>query len=112
MTGQPITLPGSHYFTNTAPDWDNQSPEVYPSVINGFRLPPYIRLDLSFAYEKHYKSWSMSPFLQIFNAGYRKNVWYVDYDAVPGSSGANLNPVIDPIPMFPIVPTIGVNFQF
>lgn len=111
-SGQPITLPGSHYFVSTAPDWDFQSPEVFPSVINGFRLPPYMRLDLSFTYEKHYKRWSLSPYLQIFNVGYRKNVWYVDYDAVPASSGANLNPVIDPIAMFPILPTIGVNFQF
>lgn len=112
MSGQPITLPGSHYFVNTMPDWDFQSPEVYPSTINGFRLPPYIRLDLSLTYEKHYKNWSMSPYLQIFNVGYRKNVWYVDYDAVPTSSGATLNPVIDPVDMFPILPTIGVGFQF
>ncbi len=112
MSGQPLTLPGSHYFVNTVPDWDFQSPEVYPGAINGFRLPPYIRLDLSIAYEKHHQNWSISPYLQIFNLGYRKNVWYVDYDAVPASSGNVLNPVIDPISMFPILPTIGVSFQF
>ena len=112
MSGQPITLPGSHYFVNTVPDWDFQSPEVYPSVINGFRLPPYLRLDLSLTYDKHYKNWSMSPYLQVFNIGYRKNVWFVDYDSVAPSPGANLNPVIDPVDMFPILPTIGVGFQF
>ncbi len=111
-SGQPITLPGSHYFVSTAPDWDFVSPEVFPSVINGFRLPPYIRLDVSITYEKHYKNWTMLPYLQIFNVGYRKNVWFVDYDAVPASSGAILSPVIDPIAMFPILPTLGVNFKF
>ncbi len=111
-SGQPITLPGSTYFVNTSPDWDFESPEAYPSVINGFRLPPYWRLDLSLTYEKHYKHWTLSPYLQIFNVGYRENVWFLDLDAVAPRRGENLNPVINPIAMFPIVPTIGVNFQF
>ena len=111
-SGQPITLPGSHYFVNTAPDWDFESPEVYPSEINGFRLPPYIRLDLSFTYEKHYTNWAMFPYLQIINVSYRKNVWFIDYDAVASSPGAPLDPVIKSIEMFPILPTIGVNFEF
>lgn len=111
-SGQPITLPGSHYFVSTAPDWDFASPEVFPSVINGFRLPPYMRLDVSITYEKHYRNWTMLPYLQIFNVGYRKNVWFVDYDAIPSNSGAVLTPVIDPIAMFPILPTLGVNFKF
>lgn len=111
-SGQPITPPGSHYFVNTTPDWDFESPEVFPSTINGFRLPPYIRLDLSFTYEKQYQNWSLSPYLQIFNIGYRKNVWFVDYDAVAAIPNGNLNPVIKAVEMFPILPTIGANFQF
>lgn len=111
-SGQPITRPGSTYFVNTAPDWDFESHEVYPSAINQMRLPPYIRLDLSFSYEKHYKTWALFPYIQIFNVGYRKNIWFIDYDAKPTTSGDRLNPLIDRIGMFPILPTVGVNFKF
>ena len=111
-SGQPVTLPGSSYFVNTAPDWDFESHEVFPSVINGLRLPPYMRLDLSFTYEKHYKTWSISPYLQIFNVWNRKNIWFVDYDALAIRGTSNLNSIIETMGMFPIVPTIGVNFEF
>jgi len=111
-SGQPVTLPGSSYFVNTAPDWDFESHEVFPSTINSMRLPPYMRLDLSFTYEKHYKTWSLSPYLQIFNVWNRKNIWFVDYDALAIRGTSNLNSIIETMGMFPIVPTIGVNFEF
>jgi len=110
-SGQPTTLPGSTYFVHMVPDWDFVSHEVYPSAINEMRLPPYMRLDLSLTYEKHYKDWSMAPYLQIFNVWNRKNIWFVDFDAIPGPNN-NLKGVIETSGMFPIVPTIGVNFTF
>ena len=71
-----------------------------------------MRLDLSFTYEKHYKNWSLSPYLQIFNVWNRKNIWFVDYDALAIRGTSNLNSIIETMGMFPIVPTIGVNFEF
>ena len=111
-SGQPTTLPGSSYFVRTAPDWDYISHEVFPSDINGMRLPSYMRLDLSLTYEKHYENWSLFPYLQVFNAWNRKNIWFVDFDAVPAKSGNGLTSLIDPLGMFPIVPTFGVNLKF
>ena len=110
-SGQPTTLPGSTYFVRTAPDWDWVSHEVYPSAINQMRLPPYMRLDLSFTYEKRYETWSMFPYLQIFNVWNRKNIWFVDFDAIAGADNT-LKGKIETIGMFPIVPTFGVNFTF
>jgi hypothetical protein len=105
-SGQPITLPGSAYFTNTLPDRTDIDYRQYPSVINSFRLPPYARLDVSITYERHFKSWSIFPYLQIFNVGNRKNIWFIQYEHEDDQAK------IDPINMFPILPTIGVSFKF
>jgi hypothetical protein len=105
-SGQPITLPASGYFINTFPDRDFMNYELFPSAINDLRLPAYARLDFSITYERHFKGWSIFPYLQIFNIGNRKNVWFVEYDNKEGQ------PDIDEQYMIPILPTIGVNFKF
>lgn len=108
-SGQPITVPGSGYYINPLPDINERERldyEQFPAVINDFRLPPYMRLDVSITYEKHFKSWSIFPYLQIFNIGNRGNVWFLDYDS------NNFQQEVDTINMFPILPTIGVNFKF
>jgi len=111
-TGQPITLPGSFYVTNNLPDWQNPQRIVnlYPTAINEFRLPPYMRLDLSLSYKKEYEGWTLEPFLQIFNVFNRKNTWFIDYkiENKYGITTINKNTV----GMFPILPSIGVNVKF
>lgn len=111
-TGQPITLPGSFYVTNNLPDWQNPQRIVnlYPTAINEFRLPPYMRLDLSLSYKKEYDGWTLEPFLQIFNVFNRKNTWFIDYkiENKYGITTINKNTV----GMFPILPSIGVNIKF
>ena len=66
----------------------------------------YARLDLSITYEKQYKSWSIAPYLQIYNIGNRSNVWFAEYEFNNGL------PKVQPQYMFPILPTIGVTFTF
>lgn len=108
-TGQPITAPGSTYLIRTTPDAD-EGFAVYPGDINALRLPAYARLDLSITYEKHFKHWSIAPYVQIFNIGNRRNVWFVQYD-----SEEKNNTVVQKIEtayMFPILPSLGVNFTF
>ncbi|MDR3611732.1 MAG: TonB-dependent receptor, partial [Ignavibacteriaceae bacterium] len=77
-TGQPITVPNSTYYFNQLPDWDNSKFNVslFPSEINSVRLPPYIRMDVNLTWEKNYDNWTLSPYLQIFNVGNRKNTWF------------------------------------
>jgi outer membrane receptor protein involved in Fe transport len=112
FSGQPITLPGSVYLAHGLPDWqDNQnSIGIYPSGINEYRLPPYIRLDLSLTYEIKYNGWSMAPYLQIFNVLNRKNVWFIKYDNKIKENIVTQD--ISTVSMFPILPSIGVNFKF
>ena len=60
--------------------------------------------------EKKYKHWTLSPYLQVFNLGNRKNVWFIQYERE--IEGNTLKQEIDTITMLPILPTIGVNINF
>ena len=105
-TGQPITQPGSGYIVRPAPGTPDRNLEYFPAGINNYRLPYYARLDLSLNYMKRFDNWTMQPYLQVFNAGNRKNVWFVDYNFTDGRSD------VETVNMFPILPTLGVNFTF
>ncbi|MCC7429962.1 TonB-dependent receptor [bacterium] len=110
-TGQPITTPGSAYFVNSTPPGNFQNGfDLYPSEINNFRLPAYIRFDASITYEKEFKTWSIAPYLQIYNLGNRKNIWFVSYE--DKSTSETIVQEVKTTPMFPLLPTIGVNFKF
>ncbi len=105
-SGQPLTVPGSAYLISANPDQPVDYTELYPGRINNFRLPPYARLDLSLTWKRQFAHWSMAPYLQIFNAGNRKNIWFIQYDYQNGQSDVSTQS------MFPFLPTIGVNFEF
>jgi hypothetical protein len=65
-----------------------------------------VRLDVSLTWKGDFGSWTAAPYVQLFNAGNRSNVWFVDYDFRNGL------PDVDAVSMFPMLPTIGVNFTF
>jgi hypothetical protein len=118
-TGQPITVPSSVYVSNTLPDIGGtlahgpggfSTFSLYPTDINAYRLPAYSRLDLSITYKKQYKSWSLSPFFQIFNIGNRKNVWFIQYE--DDSTREKIVQKIETQNMLPLLPTLGVNINF
>jgi len=83
---------------------------VYPTSINSYRLPSYARLDLSLTYTKYYTSWSLSPYLQIFNIGNRKNIWFIQYQ--DESTPEEIIQKVETIGMLPILPTIGISAKF
>ena len=105
-TGQPITEPGSAYLGITTPNDPSRNVVFHPTEINQVRLPVYARLDLSLTWTLLYDSWKMSPYLQIYNIGNRKNVWFASYNYTNGV------PDYEEQYMFPLLPTIGVNFEF
>lgn len=112
LSGQPITLPGSVYLINQLPDWlgNKNAIALYPSTINAFNLPYYARFDLSITYEVDYDSWTLSPYLQIFNMFNRKNVWFIQYKNEIKNN--TVHQEIDNVNMFPILPSIGVSIKF
>lgn len=117
-SGQPITTAGSAYFVSSLPDqrdlvFDDKSVPnytLYPGEINDYRMPPYMRLDVSLTYTKNYETWTLEPYLQIFNVGYRRNVWYIQYNEKL-EDGA-LKQEVENITMLPILPSLGVKIKF
>ena len=119
-SGQAITRPGSGYIANSLPDFNGtrnlftgavRDFAVLPGPINRFRLPAYIRLDLSLKYRTRYRSMDWTTYLQIFNVGNRRNVWFIQYrDESEG--GFDVIQDVDTIPMFPILPTLGAHISF
>ncbi len=105
-TGQPITEPGSAYLASIAPSDPQVSVFYAPTRINGVRLPAYVRLDLSLEWRRDFASWRMMPYLQVFNAGNRRNAWFVEYDF------ANSQPEVGQVGMFPLLPTCGLRVEF
>jgi len=105
-TGQPFTEPGSAYIIASDPGAPIRYVKYAPTKINNIRLPYYARLDLSITYKKKFKYWSIEPYLQIFNIGNRKNVWFMDYDYYSGL------PELEEQYMLPLLPTLGVNIKF
>jgi hypothetical protein len=111
-TGQPLTMPASVYSAGGIPDWTNNQNNValFPSELNTVRLPPYIRMDFSLTWENYFKNWTLAPYLQIFNVGNRKNVWFIDYENK--IKDGTVTQEISTVKMLPILPTIGVNIKF
>lgn len=119
-TGQPITTPASAYLAGSLPDSGTDGLEegggnigfsLYPGAINSSRLPDYIRADISLTWEKKYETWSMAPYLQIFNAGNRQNVWFITYSD-DSRETTQVSPKIEKVSMFPLIPTLGITFNF
>jgi hypothetical protein len=117
-TGQPITVPGSAYFVSTIPNgiyspyFSSSIPEykLYPASIDSYRLPAYSRMDLSITYEHNYGSWTLAPYLQIFNLGARNNVWFINYKNQIINN--KISQTIEKVNMLPILPSIGVTVKF
>ncbi len=105
-SGQAYTEPGSAYWIASTPDAPFRDVAFAPTQINQVRLPYYARLDISLTWKLVYKSWNMAPYLQVFNIGNRKNVWFATYDFVDDA------PSLEEQYMFPFLPTLGVNFEF
>ena len=88
-SGQPITRPGSGYVARSVPDADGATNlftgsvrdyVVLPDRINEYRLPAYARLDVSLKYKRRCRDMDWTTYIQVFNAGNRRNVWFVQYD--------------------------------
>ena len=109
-SGQPITLTSSTYTASSVPDQNYNQLFLYPTAINTFRLPAYIRLDFSITYEHHYDSWTLAPYIQIFNIGNRENVWFIQYESEEKNN--KIVQEVDTFNMFPLLPTIGVKSRF
>lgn len=81
---------------------------------NSRRLPPYFRLDVSASRTYRFTKWTLTPYLQISNVTNHHNILMYDYDldAEYDASGQLQPAKRQGISMLPILPTLGVEFEF
>jgi hypothetical protein len=105
-SGQAFTPAGSRFALDEPSTGETDQGIVdYPEK-NGARLLPYHRLDASVARRGHLFGARAEWFLQIFNLYNRKNEWFVSYDTSESVVDA------DVAHQLPLIPTLGVNFEF
>jgi hypothetical protein len=109
-SGQPFTMPSSGYNIKDPVNRYSDSLFVYPTKVNNGTLPYYMRMDLSLRYELYYTKWKMTPYLQVFNIGNRKNIWAVQYEDTKDKEGISVG--AKSIGMIPIIPSIGLIIEF
>jgi hypothetical protein len=110
-SGQPLTTISSVYVTRQLPDQEfYHGYNLYPTERNNFRLPAYIRLDISLTFVTRWKGVTFEPYIQVFNLLNRKNVWFIDYEDELKEQMIIQN--INTVGMLPILPSLGISFLF
>ena len=106
-TGQAFTPASARYTLRSPAIPDLETVElVLPAARNSGRLLPYHRMDVSAKRSFRMFGSDAEVYLQVFNVYNRRNEWFVSYDV----ERPDARPEV--VKMLPIVPTVGVNFQF
>jgi len=105
-TGNPITLAGVKYQHHTPNSDIERSVFVYTDV-NGYRLPPYHRLDVAFNAHFHKRILKHDLQLGVYNAYNRFNPFFLYVDA---GSGTNAKAV--QYTLLPLVPSFRYTVSF
>jgi len=117
-TGQAYTMPTGQYALDPSPGNSNQYYDLNTDYTSrdGFRLPPFHKLDLNFT---HSFSWFHLPWevsINIYNAYNHMNVFseYVEQNySNYGPTGTTQPPYqLHQITLFPIIPTFGLSCKF
>jgi hypothetical protein len=115
-TGQAFTPVSAWWFVRN-PVTGVAKPQLLAAERNSSRLLPYNRMDLSASREFTMFGRPADVYLQIFNVYSRRNDWFVQYDvnmAGEDSPWAWDEYYVDPVIVrqLPIIPSIGLNFEF
>jgi len=103
----PLTIPGRNETLYSAYEMDISRDRI--------RYPYYHRLDIQISITKRYKYMTMTPYFSLYNVYDRKNVLYYKrsfftYDYI---NGRWENPHLERDPFtLPIIPSLGVKFEF
>lgn len=105
-SGQAFTPAAAVYGLHNPATGKIGDPKLLPADRNSARLLPYHRLDVSVSRDFTWFGQSFEWFVQVFNLYSRRNEWFVQY---------NLDePTAEPdvVKMLPIIPSLGINFEF
>ena len=115
-TGQAFTPVSAWWFIRN-PVTGQAKPQLLAAERNSSRLLPYNRMDLSFSRDFSFFGKPAEIYLQIFNLYSRRNDWFIQYDVNKFEDQGDIvmdDYYVDPIIVrqLPIIPSIGVNFEF
>lgn len=109
-TGFAYTMPVAQYSFQPIKDGNSYRNFLYTER-NGYRLPPYHRLDLNFAFKTEVFGLPSQLVLSIYNVYNRLNP-FAQYVDIEYQSGGTNKPVVKQITLFPILPVLAWNFTF
>ncbi len=104
-TGQAFTPASAQWLLRDAITGDIKT-KVLAAERNSSRLLPYHRVDVSAAREFGLFGRPFEAYLQVFNLYSRRNDWFVQYDVEDFTVEPNV------VKQLPIIPSIGINFEF
>lgn len=106
-TGQAFTPASARYELRESARTGAREDYFLPTGRNTARLLPYHRMDLSVKRDFRLFDRNLQWYLQVFNAYNHRNEWFVQYD-----TGDDRVTTAEVVKMLPIVPTIGLNYDF
>ena len=106
-TGQAFTPAAARYELRGSARTGLREDYFLPTGRNSARLLPYHRMDLSVKQDFQFYGRNMQWYLQVFNAYNHRNEWFVQYDTEDDRLTT-----AEVVKMLPIVPTIGLNYNF
>lgn len=90
--------------------WSQRFPVQDKGELNAVRLPTYQRLDMGVERQFNFRSWDMKFFFQVVNLTNRKNVF--NYFWSEGKPEKRQPAKRREIPMLPLLPSFGIDFNF
>lgn len=106
-TGQAFTPASARYELRETARTGTREDYFLPTGRNTARLLPYHRLDLSVKQDFRLFGRDLEWYLQVFNAYNHRNEWFIQYDTEDDRAAT-----AEVVKMLPIVPTIGLNYNF
>ncbi len=85
---------------------DYQQEPIASPILNSARYPYYSRIDVSFRWEIDKWGGKLKPYLQFVNLLNRKNVFFYTFDY------GNTPPTRSALSQLPLLPTVGLEFEF
>ncbi|MBM3280014.1 MAG: TonB-dependent receptor [Candidatus Handelsmanbacteria bacterium] len=90
--------------------WSQRFEVQNKGELNGVRLPSYQRLDMGVERQFNFRSWDMKFFFQVVNLTNRKNIF--NYFWSEGKPEERKPAKRREIPMLPLLPSLGIDFNF
>ncbi len=106
-TGQAFTPASARYELRESARTGIREDYFLPTGRNTARLLPYHRVDLSVKQDFRLFGRDLQWYLQVFNAYNHRNEWFVQYDTEDDRITT-----AEVVKMLPIVPTLGLNYEF